>query len=63
MKKVDIDESGKLEVTLLFAYISWKKLFSHTFKTFSKKVIVMASEKIKAKYMNDEGESVKEFFT
>ena len=33
------------EVTLLFVYISWKKLCSHTFKASSEKVIVMYSEK------------------
>ena len=39
---------GKL---LLFAYISWKKFYSHTFKTPSEEVIVMRFYKMKAKYM------------
>ena len=35
----------------LFIYSSWKKLCSHTFKASSEEVIVMHSEKMKAKYM------------
>ena len=49
-----IIEQVKLQVTLLFAYISWKKLFSHTFKASLEEVIVMHSEKMKAKYMKDD---------
>ena len=50
MKKVDFDESlmnrnwiDKLQVTLLSAYISWKKLYVQTFKDSSEEVIVMYS--------------------
>ena len=43
----------KLEVALLFAYTSWKKLCLHAFKAFSEEVIVMRSEKTKTKYMED----------
>ena len=45
--------TGKLQVTLLFAYISGKKLCSHIFKASSEEVIVMRSEKTKAKYMKE----------
>ena len=31
------NETGKLQVTLFFAYISWKKICSHTFKAFSER--------------------------
>ena len=41
----------KLQVTLLSAYISWKKLCSHTFKASSEEVIAVHSEKMKAKYI------------
>ena len=41
---------GKLQVTLVFIYISWKKFYSHTFKGSSEKVIVMGSKKMKAGY-------------
>ena len=44
----------KLQVPLLFAYISWKKLCLHTFKTSSEEVIVMRSEKMKAKHMKED---------
>ena len=50
MKKVDFDESlmnrnwtDKLQVTLLSAYISWKKSCVQTFKDSSGEVIVMYS--------------------
>ena len=43
--------AGKLQVTLLSAYIFWKKLCSHSFKASLEEVTVMYSEKIKAKYM------------
>ena len=43
--------AGKLQVTLLSTYISWKKLCSHTFKDSPEDVIVMCSYKMKAKYM------------
>ena len=47
--------TGKLEeVALLFAYISWKKLCSHTFKISSEEVIVMRSEKMKVKYIKED---------
>ena len=44
----------KLQVALLPAYISWKKLWSHTFKVSSEEVILMHSEKMKAKYKKDD---------
>ena len=37
------NETGKLQVTLFFAYISWKKLYSHISKATSEEVIVMRS--------------------
>ena len=43
--------TGKLPVTLLSTYISWKKLCSQTFKACSEEVILMYSEKINAKCM------------
>ena len=43
-----------LQVTLLPAYISWKKLWSHHFKVFSEQIIVMDFEKMKAKYMMED---------
>ena len=43
-----------IQVTVLFAYISWKKLCSHNFKAFSEDVIVMCSEEMKAKYMKED---------
>ena len=46
--------TGKLQVALLSAYISWKKLYSHTFKASSEEVIVMHSEKMKVKYMKED---------
>ena len=46
--------TGKLQVTLLSAYISWKKLCSHTFKAFLEEVILMHSDKMKAKYMKED---------
>ena len=57
MKKGDLDESnwtGKLQVTPLLAYISWKKLCSRTLKVSSEKVILMSSEKMKAKCMKED---------
>ena len=44
----------KLQVTQLFPYISWRKLYSHTFKASSEEVTVMRSEKMKVKYMKEE---------
>ena len=44
----------ELQVTLLSAYISRKKLCSQTFKAPSEKVILMYSEKMKAKYMKED---------
>ena len=46
--------TGKLQVTLLSAYIFWKKLRSHTLKASSKEVIMMFSEKMKAQYMKED---------
>ena len=46
--------TGKLQVTLLFSYIFWEKLCSHTFKASSKEVMVMTSEKMKAKYIKED---------
>ena len=46
--------TGKLQVTLLSAHISRKKLCSQTFKASSEEVIVMYSEKMKAKYMKED---------
>ena len=43
--------AGKLQVTLLSTYIFGKKLCSQTFKTSSEEVILMYSEKMKAKCM------------
>ena len=45
---------GKLQVTLHFAYISLKKLGWHTFKASSEEVIVVHSEKMKAKYTKED---------
>ena len=44
----------KLQVAQLFPYISWRKLYSHTFKGSSEEVIMMRSEKMEAKYMKEE---------
>ena len=50
--------TGKLQVTILFAYIFWKKLCLCTFKASSEEVIVWENEdKIY------EGGYVKEFFS
>ena len=46
--------TGKLQVTLLSAYISRKKLCSQTFKASLEELIVMHSEKMKAKYMKED---------
>ena len=57
MKKVVLDNrnwTAKLQVTLLSAYVSWKKFCSETFKASSEEVILMYCEKMKAKYMNFE---------
>ena len=43
--------TGKLHVTLLSTYISRKKLCSQTFKASSEEVILIYSEKMKAKFM------------
>ena len=48
------------EKSCFITYISWKKLCSNTFKASSEEVIVMRSEKMKAKY---EGGYVKKFFS
>ena len=42
---------GKLQVTLIFGYISWKKECLHSFKTSLEEVTMMCSEKMKAKYL------------
>ena len=44
----------KLQVTPLSAYICWKKLCSHIFKASLEEVIVMHSEKMKAKYVKED---------
>ena len=46
--------TGKLQVALLSVYISWKKLYSHTFKASSEELITMYSQKVKAKYMKED---------
>ena len=46
--------TGKLQVTILFACISWKKLYSHTFKAPLEEVIVIYSEKMKVEYMKED---------
>ena len=46
--------TGELQVTLLSAYIFWKKLYSHSFKASSEKVIIIHFEKMKAKYMKED---------
>ena len=46
--------TDKLHVTILSDGISWKKLCSHTFKASSEEVIMMHSEKMKAKYMKED---------
>ena len=46
--------TGKLQVTILSAYISWKKLCSHTFKPYLEEVIGVHHEKMKAKYMKED---------
>ena len=51
---MNLNWTGKLQVTLLSAYISWKKLCLHTFKTSLEEVIVVYSEKMKAKYMKED---------
>ena len=43
--------TGKLQVTLPFAYIFWNKFCSHAFKASSEEVNVMCYLKMKAKYM------------
>ena len=45
--------TGKIQVTLLFVYISWKKELWHNFKASSEEVIVMRSEKMNAKYIKE----------
>ena len=44
----------QVQVTLISAYISWKKLCPHTFKASLEEVIVMYSEKVKTKYMKED---------
>ena len=46
--------TGKLQGILLSAYISRRKLYSQTFKASSEEVIVMYSEKMKAKCMKED---------
>ena len=46
--------TGKLQATLAFAYICWKKFCSHAFKASSEEVIVMRSLKMKSKYMKED---------
>ena len=46
--------TGKLQVTLLSALTFPEKLYSQTFKARSQKVIVMYSEKMKAKFMKED---------
>ena len=50
LTKLNRNWTGKIQVTLLSAYISWKKLCLHTFKTSSKEVMLMHSEKIMASF-------------
>ena len=44
----------KFQVTLLSVYISWKKFCSHIFKVSSEEVILLYTEKMKTKYMEDD---------
>ena len=46
--------TGKLQLTLLFSYTFWEKLCSHTFKASLKEVMVIPSDKMKAKYMKED---------
>ena len=46
--------TAKFQVTLLFAYIFWKKLRSYTLQVSSEKVIVILPGKMKAKYMKED---------
>ena len=48
------NRTGKLQVTILSVYISKKKLRSHSLKGSSEEVIVMYSEKRKAKLMKED---------
>ena len=45
--------TGKIQVTLLFVYISWKKEYLHNIKASLEEVIAMRSEKMKAKYIKE----------
>ena len=45
--------TSKVQVTVLFTYIFWKILYPYTFKASLKEVIVIRSEKMKAKYMKE----------
>ena len=48
---MDRNWTGKLQVTLLSAYISWKKIVLAHFQTPSEEGILMYFEKMKSKYM------------
>ena len=54
LTKMNRNWAGKLQVILLFGYITRKKLCSQTFKASSEEVIVMRSEKMKEKYMKED---------
>ena len=51
---MDRNLTGKLQVRLLFHYISYKKFCSHIFKASSEEVIAMRPEKVKGKYMKED---------
>ena len=44
---------GKISVTLLFVYISWKTECSHLFKVSFEELIVMRSKKTNVKYIKE----------
>ena len=50
--------SGKIKVTVVFVYISWKQEYWHNFKATSEEVIAIRSEKMKAKYIKKKYERV-----
>ena len=51
---MNCNETGKLQLTLLSAYISWKRLSLHTLIASLEEVIVMHYEEVKAKYMKED---------
>ena len=56
MKKANLDNrnwTSKIQVILLFVFVSWKKECSRNFKTFSEEVILMRCEKMKRKKIKE----------